>query len=126
MSADATALPSARLRITFEGRPYDVLVEFLPESSRPATQSQVRATTAPAPAPAAGNPPEVVRSPVAGTVTSVSIASGQAVDEGASLLTLESMKMNTWIFAPRAGRVAGVHVVKGDAVEQGRALVTIT
>ena len=42
-----------------------------------------------------------VPSPLAGRVTAVVVTVGQAVKEGDHLLTLEAMKMNTFVFAPR-------------------------
>jgi biotin carboxyl carrier protein len=50
---------------------------------------------------------------------------GQAVAEGAQLLTLEAMKMNTFVYAPKAGKVTAVLVNPGDGVEEGAALVTL-
>ena len=64
-------------------------------------------------------------SPLAGKVVAVDVKPGQAVAAGAQLLTLEAMKMNTFVYAPKAGTVATVHVNPGDAVEEGAALVTL-
>ena len=53
------------------------------------------------------------------------VTAGQQVKEGDHLLTLEAMKMNTFVFAPRAGKVAEVKVAVGAAVEEGQSLVRI-
>jgi pyruvate carboxylase len=55
----------------------------------------------------------------------VVVAAGQQVKEGDHLLTLEAMKMNTFVFAPRAGKVAEVKVSVGAAVEEGQPLVRL-
>jgi biotin carboxyl carrier protein len=50
---------------------------------------------------------------------------GQAVKEGDHLITLEAMKMNTFVFAPRAGKVAEIKVAVGAAVDEGQALARL-
>jgi biotin carboxyl carrier protein len=58
-------------------------------------------------------------------VTAIVVQPGQQVKEGDHLLTLEAMKMNTFVFAPRSGKVAEMKVAVGDAVEEGQALAKI-
>jgi biotin carboxyl carrier protein len=60
-----------------------------------------------------------------GRVTAVVVSTGQAVKEGDHLITLEAMKMNTFVFAPKSGSVAEVKVVVGDAVEENQILARI-
>ncbi len=78
-----------------------------------------------APVVTAQSPAGAVTSPLAGKVISVDVNPGQDVTEGQQLLTLEAMKMNTFVYAPQAGKVAAVHVNAGDAVEEGAALLTL-
>jgi biotin carboxyl carrier protein len=59
-------------------------------------------------------------------VTAIVVGPGQDVKEGDHLLTLEAMKMNTFVFAPRAGKVAEIKTSVGAAVEEGQSLVRIT
>jgi biotin carboxyl carrier protein len=66
-----------------------------------------------------------VLSPLAGKVVAVDVKPGMEVAEGAQVVTLEAMKMNTFVYAPKAGQVSAVHVNPGDAVEEGAALLTI-
>jgi biotin carboxyl carrier protein len=47
------------------------------------------------------------------------------VAAGATLLTIEAMKMQNEVRAPRAGRVAAVGVVAGQAVAAGTSLLRI-
>lgn len=125
-----------RLKITVDGRTYDVDVEATePEPVRPlGPPAQMRlAATAPAPAAAAPPPPaggapvadesKVCRSPIAGTVVRVAAQPGQAMQVGDVLLVLEAMKMETNITAPLAAHVAAVNVKIGEAVRTGQVLV---
>jgi biotin carboxyl carrier protein len=58
-------------------------------------------------------------------VTAVVVGVGQQVNEGDHLLTLEAMKMNTFVFAPRSGRVGEIKVAVGAAVQEGQVLVRL-
>jgi biotin carboxyl carrier protein len=62
---------------------------------------------------------------LAGKVVAIDTKVGDAVKEGDQILTLEAMKMNTYIYADRAGKIASINVAVGDGVEEGQALVTI-
>jgi biotin carboxyl carrier protein len=66
-----------------------------------------------------------IRSPMPGLIVAVPVVEGQAVEQGAAVCVLESMKMENEIKAPRAGTITRVHVVKGDRVEQNKVLVTL-
>lgn len=129
-----------RLRVTVDGNSYDVTVEVADETSSPAAAPAVAAaapppvatSTAPTPppAPVAAAPagpvgPGDVPSPLAGRVTAVVVTVGQEVKEGDHLVTLEAMKMNTFVFAPKSGKVAEIHAAVGSAVEEGQSLARI-
>jgi biotin carboxyl carrier protein len=58
-------------------------------------------------------------------VTAVVVVVDQEVKQGDHLLTLEAMKMNTFVFAPGPGKIAQIKVAVGDAVQEGQTLVTI-
>lgn len=60
-----------------------------------------------------------------GRVTGVVVQLGQEVKEGDHLVTIEAMKMNTFVFAPRSGKVIAIKTEVGAVVEEGQALVTI-
>ena len=125
-----------KLRVTVDGKAYDVVVEILdeggaPAATRPAAHpahvESAHVATPPASAPAAsGTAPGDVPSPLAGKVVSIDVEPGQQVEAGAQLLTLEAMKMNTYVFAPAAGTVKQVLVAPGDAVNEGQGLVKIS
>jgi biotin carboxyl carrier protein len=127
-----------QLRITIEGKTYDVQVEIIGEEAAPFVQPliggvSVRAASpvpAPAPAPKKTAPPAAggagdVPSPLAAVVVSVDVHIGQSVNEGDKLVTLEAMKMNTVVTATGSGKVTGISVKQGDAVEEGQTLVTV-
>jgi biotin carboxyl carrier protein len=135
-----------KLRVTVDGKAYDVTVELPDESGAPVAAT-VPAAPAPAAAPAApvsappppppavaspapavsakASGPGVVLSPLAGRVTAIVVEPGQQVKENDHLLTLEAMKMNTFVFAPKAGKVAEITTTVGAAVEEGQALARI-
>ena len=126
-----------KLRVTVEGKAYEVLVEILDEpgtSAAPRAPIATPAAPAPAPiaapapvaaAPAASAGPGDVPSPLAGKVVSIDVKIGQTVEVGAQVATVEAMKMNTYIYAPKAGAVSAILVNPGDGVEEGTALLRI-
>ena len=132
-----------KLRITVDGKVFDVSVELLDQVSSttaapapapvaapaPAASAPV-ATPAPAPAPARAPAPAAagagdVPSPLAGKVVSLDVAAGAPVKAGDQILTLEAMKMNTIIYAPASGTLTAFCVNPGDTVQEGQALAKI-
>ena len=125
-----------KLKITVDGKVYEVEVEVSePEPPQPgyvppaAGQARVPAAV-PAAAPPASpdsapvaDESKVCRSPFAGTVSSISVQVGQAIQVNDVLMVLEAMKMETVITAPVAGKVAKINANVGDAVQQGQVLV---
>lgn len=127
-----------KLRVTVDGKPYEVLVEILDEGapaapSRPASVQPAHVASAAVSAPATSAPigraaaaPGDVTSPLAGKVVSIDVEAGQAVEANAQLITLEAMKMNTYVFAQAAGTVKEILVQAGDGVEEGQILVRMS
>ena len=128
-----------KLRVTVEGKAYEVLVEVLddgtptpaprvqPTSIAPLPPVVAPAASAPAPAaaPAAAAGAGDVTSPLAGKVVSSDVKVGDTVAAGAQVATVEAMKMNTYIYASAAGTVSAIHVAPGDGVEEGAPLLRI-
>lgn len=142
-----------KLRVTVDGHSYDVVVELPDETAgyvaapapagpaapvAAAPASPPAAPPAPPPIPAAASAtaaaahsgggaaaPGDVPSPLAGHVIAINVAAGQDVKEGDHLLTLEAMKMNTFVMAPKSGKVTEVKTSVGSAVEEGQALIHI-
>lgn len=67
--------------------------------------------------------PSSITSPISGKVTVVGAASGDSVEAGKVILTIEAMKMEYQIKAPYAGKVEKVNYKAGDQVEIGALLV---
>src|SRR5579859_5839690 len=118
-----------RLRVTVDGTAYDVTVEvpdeagsgLAPGAAAPPTVANPAPTAVAVPAPAASVEAAApaakpagpagagdVPSPLAGRVTAVMVAVNQEVKEGDHLVTLEAMKMNTFVFAPKNGKVVAM------------------
>ncbi|MFT3828349.1 MAG: acetyl-CoA carboxylase biotin carboxyl carrier protein subunit [Opitutaceae bacterium] len=117
-----------KLRITVEGKAYEVLVETLDAAASVASapvSAPVVAPAAPAPKAAAPSGPGIVTSPLAGKVVAVQVNVGDTVAAEQALITIEAMKMNTYIYAPQAGKVTEVLAKAGDAVEEGAVLVRL-
>jgi acetyl-CoA/propionyl-CoA carboxylase, biotin carboxylase, biotin carboxyl carrier protein len=66
-----------------------------------------------------------VASPLAGTVTRVTVTAGQRVAEGELLAVVEAMKMETPLLAPFAGTVVGVPATAGASVAAGQVVVEL-
>lgn len=121
-----------KLRVTVEGKAYEVLVEILDEGTQPpmpmpaaqAVAAVVAPVSAPMTAKGPAAPGEVV-SPLAGKLVSIDVKLGDAVVEGAQVATIEAMKMNTYIYAPKAGKVSAINIIPGDGVEEGTVILKI-
>lgn len=130
-----------KLKITVDGKTYEVEVEAEEETRAPATGGYAyysprgpaavpAAPPPPRPAPAgAAAPPavadesKVCRSPVAGVVVQVNTHVGQQIKVNDPLLVLEAMKMETAVTSPVDGVVKSVTVEPGEGVTVGQVLV---
>ena len=129
-----------KLRITIEGKTYEVEVEILgsrvasvapvaapaPVAAAPVVAAPVAAPATPAPAPkaapAAAAAGDVV-CPLAATVKNVAVKEGQAVKAGDLLVMLEAMKMDTPVNATADGTVSKIYVAAGQSVQEGEPLI---
>ena len=64
-----------------------------------------------------------IRAPMPGTTVSLRVATGDHVQKGATLLVMESMKLETAIIAPRDAIVASVRVSVGQPFERDALLI---
>jgi acetyl-CoA carboxylase biotin carboxyl carrier protein len=69
--------------------------------------------------------PHSVQAHITGTVWKIEVKPGDAVDEGQTLVIIESMKMEMPVESPAAGTVESVAVAEGQPVEEGALLVTL-
>jgi len=119
-----------RLRITLEGKTYEVDVEVIENKPVAATIPQQTAFSRP-PQVAAAAPLQPqqggtqVLSPMAGQVFKCLVKAGDQVAQQQVVIILEAMKMETPIYASVAGVVRSVLVKEGDAVDEGDLLLQI-
>lgn len=123
-----------KLKITVDGKVYEVEVEVAEAEPSRAGHVPAAPTSNPALKPGTPAPPQpispvvtdeskVCRSPISGVVVRVSAQVGQTIQVGDMLLVLEAMKMETVITSAVAGKVARVNAGVGDAVQGGQAVV---
>lgn len=62
---------------------------------------------------------EEIRAEIVANVMSVSVATGDTISSGDSLVMLESMKMEIPVLAEAAGKIGSVAVRPGDVVQEG-------
>jgi biotin carboxyl carrier protein len=129
-----------KLRITVEGKTYEVEVEEITVGGtpvqRPAAVEQKPAAQAVQPAPqqaeqtqkpakpsAVGG--ETLPAPIPGKILSIKVQEGQEVKAGQVVLILEAMKMENEITAPIDGEIKEILVKEGQSVNTGEGLITI-
>jgi acetyl-CoA carboxylase biotin carboxyl carrier protein len=66
-----------------------------------------------------------VRAEMVANVWKVVAAEGDQVEDGDTLVILESMKMEIPVLAEEAGTLAKLHVAEGDVVQEGDLIATI-
>jgi acetyl-CoA carboxylase biotin carboxyl carrier protein len=66
-----------------------------------------------------------VEAHITGTVWKIEVAVGDQVDEGDTVVILESMKMEMPVVAEDGGTVAEILCEEGQAVNEGDALVVL-
>lgn len=128
------------LRITINGKSFDVDVEVLPDKTpkiaaiRPAAAQAAKAVSAtpaatqPAPAkvakPVAKAGANDVACPLSATIIAINAKVGQSVKKGDQLITLEAMKMNTFVYSPKDGVIKEILVQERDNVPEGAPLLS--
>ena len=66
-----------------------------------------------------------VTTPMPGRVVTVSVAVGDKVEAGQTVLTVEAMKMENPVHAPVSGTIQAIHVAEGDNVNPDECLMEI-
>ncbi len=126
------------LQIIVDGQAFDVSIAG---AEPPAAPMKLADPPRPAPQPSPLPPPQVpvtrpvmpagtnggtdITSPMPGTILSVDVKVGQAVESGQMVCVLEAMKMKNPIRANQAGTVAEVAVAAGQPVAYGDLLVKL-
>ena len=114
------------VRISFEGKTYDVEVEVLDSNAAVAAAPAAApvAAAAPAAAPAVAGGTEV-KSPLAGSVFKLKVKVGDTVAANQEVAIIEALKMENPVVAPCAGTVNSISVKETDTVVDGQTLMTI-
>jgi acetyl-CoA carboxylase biotin carboxyl carrier protein len=60
-----------------------------------------------------------------GTIIELTVATGDEIAEGDTVMVMESMKMEVPACAPCAGRIGRIRVAVGDVVNAGAVLATV-
>ncbi len=125
------------IRISFEGKSYDVEVEVLDNNQATKVAAPVSVAPAPVAAPVAAAPAPVaapaaapaggtpVPSPMMGIVFKLKVKVGDAVKMNQEVAVLEAMKMENSIVCPCDGTVASIAVKEQESVSEGQILMTI-
>ncbi len=121
-----------KLKVTVDGKSYEVSVDVPDEPKEVVSQPVVSSSPAPvdttpvSPSSTgkAAGPGDIV-SPLAGRVISIGVEPGQDVKEGDHVLTLEAMKMNTFVFAPKNGKIKEIRAQVGTGVQEGDVLMVM-
>jgi acetyl-CoA/propionyl-CoA carboxylase biotin carboxyl carrier protein len=125
--------PQAERRFTAEvdGRRFEVALRY-PEGDGPGGGApapparRARRAKAAGAAGRDGATPDVVATPMQGTVLRVLVEVGQEVAAGDVVCIVEAMKMENEVAAHRPGTVRALHVAEGQAVQADEALAVIS
>jgi biotin carboxyl carrier protein len=123
------------LRVTVNGKSYDVTVEELSQSVAapaavdpplsPAAAAPAARAAAPASAGPAASGPNDRAAPLGGIVVEILVAVGDSVVVDQPVVLLEAMKMRTVIGAHKAGRITAIYVGVGNGVDVDQPLLSI-
>ena len=130
------------LKITVEGKVYDVVVEDVTEEDNTfypspglssvahqptggAAPAAAAAAPAAAPAAAAAAGEDDKLAPMGGMIVEIQVKEGDRVEAGQQVLIMEAMKMKQVVTAHKAGTVRKIHVAPQQAVDAGQPLLTI-
>ncbi len=70
-------------------------------------------------------PEDVVRCPMPGVIVTIPVRQGDRIYRGQDLVSIESMKMETFVASPSDGLIERIHVVPGQTVETGDVLIKL-
>lgn len=126
------------LKITVEGKVYDVVVEDVTEEDnqfypspglssiahQPPAGAVPAAAAAPAAAPAAAGEGDKL-APMGGTILEINVKEGDQVTADQQVLIMEAMKMKQVVAAHRSGTVRKIYVAPHQAIDSGQPLFSI-
>lgn len=121
----AAADGSAVYSVTVNGKPYTVQIGTGTGAPAPVA-APAPAPVAAAPAPSSNGSNKAVTSPLPGSVFALKCKVGDQVNEGDTVMILESMKMETEVNTPHSGTVNSILVQEGANVQTGDELIHIS
>ncbi len=68
---------------------------------------------------------DVIRCPMPGMVVAIPVSKGERIFRGQDLVSIESMKMETFVASPSDGVIENIHVAPGQTVETGDILIKL-
>ena len=115
------------LRITVNGKKYDVTVEELDAKDNTNGLSIEHAASNLMPSKGSKTPVSGVgiKAPMNGVINNIKVQMGEKVSKGDVLAILEAMKMENDIIAPTDGTIAAINVEKGQSVLEGENIIVI-
>jgi acetyl-CoA/propionyl-CoA carboxylase biotin carboxyl carrier protein len=121
---EAPAGPARQIDVEVDGRRFRVRVyePETPRGPRPPAGARARRRAEATGSAGAGQ----ITAPMQGTIVSVQVAVGDAVEAGQPVCVLEAMKMENQVEADVAGTVTEVRVRPGDTVGGGDILLIVT
>ena len=124
-AASSVPTGTAVYRVRVNGKDYSVEVSTggaVGASPSIATVPATASVNAPAPSTASGSP---LIAPLPGSIFTMICKEGDVVNEGDTVLIMESMKMESEVNAHRSGTIQSILVKEGDNVQTGDELVII-
>ncbi|MBM3355141.1 MAG: biotin/lipoyl-binding carrier protein [Betaproteobacteria bacterium] len=67
-----------------------------------------------------------IKTEVTGSVWKIEAQAGQKLAAGATIMILESMKMEIPVIAEDGGTLVALHVAEGESVDEGQVVATLT
>jgi biotin carboxyl carrier protein len=120
-----------RLRITVEGKTYEVEVEVLEDQKKIAKAKKVVLEQASSFGKSREQSKKIVEkttvntvnSPLAGNVVEIKVSEGDEIKENQLVIVIEAMKMNTNIYSHRAGKIKKILCSSGEKVSYNQVLI---
>ncbi len=103
-----------------EPKPEKPKVKVVPPPAKPSADADTTASS-----PAKHNLQDAVKAPLPGVITEITVAIGDEVKAGDTVVVLEAMKMANNLDTEKSGKVTAIFVQPGQSVMEGDPLVAI-